>query len=68
MPRKIGPKGKAKMQATMGEFQKGTLHSGSKRGPKVTDPKQALAIGISQARKASRLPQVSRPASHRKSR
>ena len=41
-----------KMQKTMHEFKKGKLHSGSKKGPKVTDRKQAIAIGLSQARKA----------------
>jgi len=31
---------------TLREFKAGTLHSGSKRGPLVTDRKQALAIGL----------------------
>ncbi len=31
---------------------KGELHSGSKTGPKVTSRKQAVAIGLSEARKA----------------
>lgn len=35
----------------MGEFKRGTLHSGSKRGPKVTDRKQAIAVALNQARK-----------------
>lgn len=35
----------------MGKFKHGTLHSGSKRGPKVTSRKQATAIMLSQARK-----------------
>lgn len=39
------------MQKTMHEFKAGTLHSGSKTGPKVTSRKQAIAIGLSQARK-----------------
>ena len=47
-----GPKARAKMSRTMGEFSKGTLHSGSKKGPKVSSRKQAVAIGLSQARKA----------------
>ena len=50
----IGPKGKAKAAQTFHEFGKGTLHSGSKSGPKVTDQKQAVAIALSQARQASR--------------
>lgn len=32
------------------KFRKGKLHSGSKRGPVVTNPKQAKAIQISEAR------------------
>lgn len=36
----------------MKEFKAGKLHSGSKKGPKVTSKKQAIAIAISeQARK-----------------
>ncbi len=34
----------------MGKYRKGKLHSGSKSGPTVTDPKQARAIQISEAR------------------
>jgi len=41
-----------KMEKTMREFKHGTLHSGSKKGAKVTKRKQAIAIGMSQARKA----------------
>jgi hypothetical protein len=41
--------GKEKIPVVMKEFSKGTLHSGS--GAKVTDKKQALAIGYSEARK-----------------
>jgi hypothetical protein len=36
----------------MHEFKHGTLHSGSKSGPKVKDRKQAVAIAMSEARKA----------------
>ena len=46
------PKAKDKMHQTMNEFKKGKLHSGSKKGPKVKSRKQAIAIGLSQARKA----------------
>ena len=42
----------AKVKKVMGEFEKGTLHSGSKKGPKVTSAKQAVAIGYSEARAA----------------
>lgn len=46
-------KGKAerKVKKVMKEFSKGELHSGSKSGPVVTNPKQAAAIGYSEARK-----------------
>ena len=36
----------------MHKFGKGNLHSGSKRGPKVTSQKQAVAIMLSEKRKA----------------
>ena len=35
----------------MGEYKSGTLHSGSKSGPKVTSRKQAVAIYLSEKRK-----------------
>lgn len=44
--------GMAKVGKVMGEFKRGTLHSGSKKGPEVTNPKQAIAIAMSEARKA----------------
>ncbi|MGA2263749.1 MAG: DUF6496 domain-containing protein [Acidobacteriota bacterium] len=31
------------------KFKERTLHSGSNKGPKVTDPKQAIAIALSEA-------------------
>lgn len=40
----------AKVGKVMQEFAEGELHSGSKKGPKVTNPKQALAIGYSEAK------------------
>jgi hypothetical protein len=45
-------KKKSKVAIVMEEFKEGGLHSGSKKGPLVTNPKQAIAIGISEARKA----------------
>ena len=45
-------KGKAKVKKVLGEYKRGTLHSGSKTGPKVKSRKQAVAIAISEARKA----------------
>lgn len=44
---------KAKMSKVMGEFGKGELHSG-KNGPVVKNPKQAVAIAYSEARKAGK--------------
>ena len=41
---------KSKMQKVMGEFKRGTLHSGSKKGPTVKSRKQAIAIAMSEQR------------------
>jgi hypothetical protein len=49
---KAKAKAKGKMEKVMHEYKEGKLHSGSKKGPKVTNPKQAIAIGLSEARKA----------------
>ncbi len=38
-----------KISKVMTEFKKGKLHSGSKKGPAVTNPKQAIAIALSEA-------------------
>lgn len=35
----------------MGEYKEGELHSGSKKGPIVTNRKQAMAIAMSEALK-----------------
>jgi hypothetical protein len=51
-----GPKGAAKISKVMGEFKSGDLHSGSKQGPKVSNPKQAVAIALNQARNATGTP------------
>lgn len=45
-------KRKNKVEKVMKEFGEHKLHSGSKKGPEVTNPKQAIAIGLSEARKA----------------
>jgi hypothetical protein len=45
-------KGKSKVQKVMHEYKTGTLHSGSAKGPKVTDRKQAIAIAMSEAGKS----------------
>ena len=42
-------KGKVKVEKVMHEFKEGTLHSGSKKGPKVKSRKQAVAIALSEA-------------------
>lgn len=41
-----------KVEKVMHEFKEGTLHSGSKSGPEVKGRKQAIAIALSEARKA----------------
>ncbi len=46
--RKTGPQ---KVKRAMHEMKAGTLRSG-RSGKKVTNPKQAVAIGLSEARKA----------------
>jgi hypothetical protein len=45
--------GGKKFRKVMGEFGHHTLHSGSKRGPVVTNPKQAAAIAFSEERRAA---------------
>lgn len=45
---------KSKVQKVMGEYKRGTLHSGSKTGPKVKSRKQAVAIALSEARKGKK--------------
>jgi len=49
--RKYGPKASAKVVKTMEEMKAGKLRSGGS-GKKVTDPKQAIAIGLSEARRS----------------
>jgi hypothetical protein len=48
---KYGPKAKQKVKKAMHERKKGTLKSG-RSGKKVTSRKQAVAIGLSEARRA----------------
>ena len=43
------------MKATMDEWKSGTLHSGSKKGPVVTNQKQAVAIALSEQRRKKQL-------------
>ena len=48
---KYGPKASDKVKKAMHERKKGTLKSG-RSGKKVTSRKQAIAIGLSEARRA----------------
>jgi len=47
---KYGPAAQRKVEEAMKEFEKGELKSG-RSGKKVTNRKQAVAIGLSEARK-----------------
>ena len=48
--RKYSPAAGKQVETEMHEMHKGTLKSG-RSGKKVTNPKQAIAIGLSEARK-----------------
>jgi hypothetical protein len=50
MARKYGTKAQSSVKESMHEFKEGKLKSG-KAGTKVKNPKQAIAIGLSKARK-----------------
>ena len=55
--KKIATAAKRKVHKVMKEFNEGELHSGSKKGPTVTNRKQAVAIALSEARKkGARIP------------
>lgn len=43
-----------KMMKVMHEYKSGKLHSGSKHGPMVKSHEQAVAIALSEARKAKK--------------
>lgn len=49
--RRYGPKAQEKVEKAMHERKRGTLRSG-RSGKKVTSRKQAIAIGLSQARRS----------------
>lgn len=42
-------KEKSKIKRVMHEMKQGKLHSGSKKGPVVTNPKQGIAIAMHEA-------------------
>lgn len=44
-------KAATKVKKVMKEYKAGELHSGSKKGPIVKNPKQAVAIALSEAKK-----------------
>jgi hypothetical protein len=47
-------KKKERVHEEMSKFKRGTLHSGSKSGPKVTSRAQAQAIALSEAGKSKK--------------
>jgi len=49
-----GKAAKGKIHRVLSEFKHDTLHSGSKKGPVVKKKSQALAIAMSEGRKASK--------------
>lgn len=48
---KESKKAQQKIHKVMKELKEGKLHSGSKKGPLVTNKKQGIAIALSEARK-----------------
>lgn len=50
----LGKVGKAKVATVMHEWGQDKLRSGSKQGPRVQKQKQAVAIALSEGRKAAR--------------
>ncbi len=55
--RKYSPEAGKKVERAMDEMHHGQLRSGTS-GKKVTDPKQAIAIGLSEARReGAKVPQ-----------
>ena len=64
--KKESPKKKGKIAKVMHEFKEHELHSGSKEGPVVRNPKQALAIAMSEARKYGSAEEMPKPRKKRK--
>ena len=50
--RQSAPYSSSKVRKVMHEFGKGDLHSGSAKGPTVKSRKQAIAIALSEGRRA----------------
>ena len=65
MARKYGKKASRKVKQAMHERKRGTLRSG-RSGKKVTSRKQAIAIGLSQARRSGAKVPSRRGASRKK--
>lgn len=63
---KYGKKSQEKVEKAMHEMKEGKLKSG-RSGKKVTNPKQAIAIGLSEAREAgAKVPSSSQNKSKKK--
>jgi hypothetical protein len=66
MPKKYGPRAQQSVKQAMHKLKRGELKSG-KSQRRVTNPKQAVAIGLSEARKkGAKVPP--KPSGRRKSR
>ena len=66
MARKYGKKAQRKVRQAMRERKRGTLRSG-RSGKRVTSRKQAIAIGLSQARRSgAKVPRKRKKSSRRK--
>ncbi len=54
LAKKVHKKKEDKVEKVMHEFKEHALHSGSKKGPLVRNRKQAVAIALSEARRAGK--------------
>ncbi len=63
---KYGKKASEKVERSMHEMKRGKLKSGGS-GKKVTNPKQAIAIGLSEARKSGAKVPKEKPSARGKS-
>lgn len=52
--KRVSTAAKGKVKKVMEEFSHGDLHSGSKKGPVVKNKDQAIAIALSEQRKANK--------------